>query len=75
MARTTTITAIRTILRTVDGYKKNSSAPSISKDADGSIYIFFHQLGQATLATRCEERLRAHGLRVTNHYPELIISA
>lgn len=73
MARSTTITAIRTILRTVDGYKKDSSAPSISKDTDGSIYIFFHQFGQATLTTRCEECLRAHGLYVVNHYPELIV--
>lgn len=70
---TTTITAIRTILRTVDGYKKDSSAPAISKDTDGTIYIFFHQPGQATLASRCEEGLRARGLYVINRYPELII--
>lgn len=75
MARTTTITAIRTLLRIVDGYKRNSSAPVISKNADGSICIFFHQFGQATLATRCEERLKDNGFRVTNCYPRLIISA
>lgn len=73
MAKTITITAVRNILRTVDGYKRDSSAPSISTNSDGIIRILFHQLDQVLLARRCEKNLKAKGLSVTNRFPELII--
>lgn len=73
MSKTTTITAIRTILRSVPDYKRDSSAPVITKE-HGEIYIFFHHvLDQVELASRCVDRLRAHGFYVINNYPELVI--
>ena len=74
MAQLPTITSIRTILRSVDGYEKNSSAPSITKDKrTGRFYIHFHHFGQIRLASNCEKKLRDNGLTVWNFYPDLVV--
>lgn len=68
------ISSLRAILRSVDGYKKDSSAPSITKDPrSGRYHIHFHELGQVHLASRCEKSLRASGFTVFNFYPELVV--
>lgn len=74
MAHTPTISSIRAILRTVEGYKKDSSAPSITRDPrSGRYHVHFHRFAQSKLASRCEKQLRAEGLTVWNFYPDLVI--